>query len=81
MKKLVALSVAALFVATSVGAFATEVTRTDEVRPDPSVKREVHKGKSKVKRTAKKAKARTKSAAAGTERRVESATDRAREGR
>ncbi|MEN3352097.1 MAG: hypothetical protein V7640_255, partial [Betaproteobacteria bacterium] len=54
MKKLIALSIAALFAGSSLGVFAAEVTRTDEVRPDPSVKREARKAKNKVKRTAKK---------------------------
>jgi hypothetical protein len=78
MKKLVALSIAALFAGTSLGVLATEVTRTDEVRPDPSVKREARKAKTKVKRTAKKTKAKTKAAASRAEDRTEAAANRAR---
>jgi hypothetical protein len=81
MKKLIALSIAALFAGSSLGVFAAEVTRTDEVRPDPSVKREARKAKNKVKRTAKKTKAKTKAAASRAEDRTESAANRAREGR
>lgn len=81
MTKLILLSVAAIFAGSSPGVVATEVTRTDEVRADPSVKREVRKGKNKVKRTAKKTKAKTTAAASRAEDRTESAANRAREGR
>jgi hypothetical protein len=77
MKKLIALGVAAIFAGSSIGAFATEVTRTDEVRPDPSVKREVRKGERKVKRTARRAKHKTQAAASRAKHRTEAAADRA----
>jgi hypothetical protein len=78
MNKLIVLSVAAIFASSSVGVFAAEVTRTDEVRTDPSVKQQVKKGKKKVKRSARRAKAKTKAAASRVEQRTESAADRAR---
>ncbi|MDB5921955.1 MAG: hypothetical protein JWN13_891 [Betaproteobacteria bacterium] len=81
MKKLIALSVAAIFATSSLGAFATEVTRTDEVRADPGVKQEVRKGKRKVKRTARRAKHKTQAAASRAKHRTEAAADRARDGK
>jgi hypothetical protein len=81
VKKFIALSVAAIFATSSLGVSAAEVTRTDEVRVDPSVKQEVREGKRKVKRTARKAKHKTQAAASRAKHRTEAAADRARDGR
>jgi hypothetical protein len=79
MKKLIALAAAGVFGMACALAGAVEVTRTDEVRVDPTVKRNVQKAKKKVKRGARKAKARTRAAANRAEVRTESAADRARD--
>ena len=81
MKKFIALSVAAIFATSSLGVFATEVRRTDEVRVDPSVKQEAREGKKKVKRTAKKASHKTQAATSHAKHKTEAAADRARDGR
>ncbi len=78
-KKLLIAGIATLFIGSSFATSATEVTRTDEVKVNPTVKREARQAKKKVKRTARKAKTRTKSAANRVERRTEAATDRARD--
>lgn len=65
MNKLLACGVAALF-SMACAAGATEVTRSDQVRVDPDVQRNVNTGKKKVKRTARKAKKKTRHAAQHT---------------
>lgn len=79
MKKLLALAVAGSFAVASLFAGAAEVTRTDEVQVDPTVKRNVTKAKKKVKRGAKKAKKRTRAAANRMQDRTSAAADRARD--
>ena len=79
MKKLIALAVAAVFALGATVSNAVEVTRSDEVRVDPTVKHNVHKAKKMVKRSARKAKKRTRAAAHRVERRSEAAADRARD--
>jgi hypothetical protein len=76
MNKLLACGVAAFFAVTSAAAAATEVTRTDEVRVDPDVQRNVNATKKKVKRTAKKAKKKTRHAAHRTRAAADRAADR-----
>ena len=79
MKKLLALAIAGSFVLASAIAGAAEVTRSDEVRVDPTVKNNVHKAKKKVKRSARKAKKRTRAAAHRVHRKSAAAADRARD--
>ena len=79
MKKLLALAVAGAFALAFGVSGAVEVTRSDEVRVDPTVKRNVHKAKKKVKRGARKAKKRTRSAAHRARQRTEAAADRAQD--
>ena len=79
MKKLIALAVAAVFALSATVSNAVEVTRSDEVRTDPAVKKNVRKAKQKVKRGAKKAKKRTRSAAHRAHRSTSAAADRARD--
>lgn len=79
MKKLLLLAVAGAFALSAAVSGAVEVTRSDEVRVDPTVKQNVRKAKKKVKRGARKAKKRTRSAAHRVERRSEAAADRARD--
>ena len=75
-----------ILVATFLGLFsivfaagAAEVTRSDEVRVDPEVKREARVAKKKVKRAAKKAKRNTQRAANRAADRVDNAADRTRD--
>jgi hypothetical protein len=79
MKKLLAIAVAAVFTLGATLSDAVEVTRSDEVRTDPTVKQNVRKAKKKVKRGAKKAKKRTRSAAHTAKRKTEAAADRTRD--
>ena len=78
MKKLVVAAVLGLFTF-ALTAGAAEVTRSDEVRVDPDVKREARTAKKKVKRTAKKAKRKTQRAANRAADSVDNAADRARD--
>ena len=78
MKKLLVAGFAALF-SMVFAAGAAEITRTDEVRVDPEVKREARTAKKKVKRTAKKAKRKTQRAANRAADNIENAADRARD--
>ena len=84
MKKLVACAVAAIFGMSCAFAATTEVTRSEEVRVNPEVKRNAQVAKKKTKRAAKKAKTRTKRAAKRTSaaahrgaQRTEAAAERA----
>jgi hypothetical protein len=85
MKKLAACAVAALFGMSCAFAGEAVVTRTEEIRVDPEVKRNMEVAKTKTKRAAGKAKAKTKTAARRTRaaahraaQRTEAAAERAR---
>ena len=79
MKKLLALAVAGAFALGAAVSGAVEVTRSDEVCTDPTVKENVRKAKKKVKRGARKAKKRTRAATHRAQRSTSAAADRARD--
>ena len=78
MKRLLAYSIAAIFAMPCAYAGEAEITRTDEVRVNPEVKRKAATAKKKTKRAAKKAKAKTQAAAKRTQAAASRAGDRTR---